>query len=179
MEPLQIAEKIKETFPDEVAAVSQFRDQVSVHLKKDRIFEICQYLHDTPELDFDYLVDVCGVDYLGKKTPRFEVVYHMYSIAQRHFIRLRAQVPEEEPVIRSVVPVWRGADWHERECFDMMGIRFEGHPDLRRILLPEDWVGHPLRKDYPVEGYSGEEDWAGYREVVEKSKKLKEFEWGR
>ncbi len=179
MEPLQIAEKIKEAFPEEIADVSQFRDQVSVHLRKDRILDICRYLHDAPEMDFDYLVDLCGVDYLGKKTPRFEVVYHLYSMAQKHFIRLRAQVPEEDPAVSSVVAVWKGADWHERECFDMMGIRFEGHPDLRRILLPEDWVGYPLRKDYPVQGYSGEDDWSGYREVVEKSKKLKEFEWGK
>ena len=180
MEPLQIAQKIKEAFPAEVTDISQFRDQVSVHLKKDRIHDICLRLHDDPEFDFDYLVDVCGVDYLGRKekAQRFEVVYHLYSMAQKHFIRLRAQVPEEDAVIRSVTSIWRGADWHERECFDLMGISFEGHPDLRRILLPEDWEGHPLRKDYPVQGFTGDDDWPGYTEVVEKSKKLKEFEWG-
>lgn len=187
MEPLQIAEKIKQRFPDEVAGVSQCRDQVSVHLKKDRVHDICSYLHDDPEMDFDYLVDLCGVDYLGKNTPRFEVVYNLYSIAKKHFIRLRVQVPDkiapdeetgvEEPSVRSVVSIWRGADWHERECFDLMGIRFEGHPDLRRILLPEDWVGHPLRKDYPVQGFKGEKDWPGFREVVKKSEKLSEFAW--
>ena len=183
MEPLQIAEKIRERFPEEVVEVSQFRDQVSVHLKKGRIHDICSYLHDDPEIDFDYLVDLCGVDYLGKDRPRFEVVYNLYSIAQKHFIRLRAQVPDaqdgQEPEVRSVVSIWRGADWHERECFDLVGIRFEGHPDLRRILLPEDWDGHPLRKDYPVQGFKGEKDWPIYREIVKKSEELKEFAWER
>ena len=178
MEPLQIAEKISQAFPGEVLETSSFRDQVSVHLKKDRLYDICLMLRQDPELDFDYLVDVCGVDYMGKKTPRFEAVYHLYSITRRHFIRLRVQVPEEDAAVRSVVPVWQGANWHERECFDMLGIRFDGDPDLRRVLLPEDWEGHPLRKDYPVEGFKGEEDWPGYTEVVELSRKLKEFEWG-
>ncbi len=177
MEPLQIAEKIKQAFPDEVTEISSFRDQVSVHLKKDKLYDICLLLRQDPELDFDYLVDVCGVDYLGKKTHRFEAVYHLYSIAQKHLIRLSVQVPEDAPAVKSVTGIWQGANWHERECFDMLGISFDGHPDLRRVLLPEDWEGHPLRKDYPVEGFKGEEDWPGFTEVVELSKKLKEFEW--
>ncbi|MDA8089448.1 MAG: NADH-quinone oxidoreductase subunit C [Nitrospiraceae bacterium] len=177
MEPLQIAEKIKQAFPDEVTEISSFRDQVSVHLKKEKLHDICLFLRQDPELDFNYLVDICGVDYLGKKTPRFEAVYHLYSIAQKHLIRLRVQVPEDAPTVKSVTGIWQGANWHERECFDMLGISFDGHPDLRRVLLPEDWEGHPLRKDYPLEGFKGEEDWPGFTEVVELSKKLKEFEW--
>ena len=186
MEPLQIAEKIKEGFPGEVVEVTQFKDQVSVHLKKDRIHDICSFLHDDPEMDFDFLVDLCGVDYLGKDRPRFEVVYILYSMDKKHSIRLRAQVPDagdgqdgHEPSIGSVTSIWREADWHERECFDLVGVRFEGHPDLRRILLPEDWAGHPLRKDYPAEGYKGDEDWPVYSEIVKKSKELSGFGWKR
>lgn len=176
MDPLEIAEKIKEKFPNEVVDVTSFRDQVSVTVKKDKIVDICRYLHDDPGLDFDHLRDLCGVDYLGKKEPRFEVVYHLYSIRNRHMIRLKAQVPENDPKINTVTSVWTGADWHERECFDMFGIVFKGHPDLRRILMPEDWEGHPLRKDYPQKG--PEKEWHGFNEVIEKAKEYREFEWG-
>ena len=185
MEPLQIAEKLKERFPGDVVEVSQFRDQVSVHMGKDHVRDICAFLHDDPEMDFDFLVDLCGVDYLNKNknTPRFEVVYNLYSMDKKHSIRLRVLVPDagngQEPAVNSVTPIWKGADWHERECFDLVGIRFEGHPDLRRILLPEDWAGHPLRKDYPVQGFKGDEDWAGYSEIVKKSGELSEFGWER
>ncbi|MBI5188004.1 MAG: NADH-quinone oxidoreductase subunit C [Nitrospirae bacterium] len=175
MEPLEIAEKIKEKFPEEVLDIREFRDQVSVTVKKGRIVDICKYLHDDPNLEFDYLRDLCGVDWLGRKEPRFEVVYHLYSIRHCHMIRLKAQVSEDDPSIDSVVPVWIGADWHERECFDMFGIVFKGHPDLRRILLPEDWEGYPLRKDYPVRG--PEKEWSGFVEVLEKAKEFGEFEW--
>ncbi len=175
MEPLKIAEKIKERFPEQVKEIREFRGQVSVTLKRDRILEICRWLHDDPELNFDYLKDLCGVDYLGKKPVRFEVVYTLYSMKHRHMIRLKAEVPEEDPSIDSVITVWRGADWHERECYDMFGIVFKGHPDLRRILLPEDWEGHPLRKDYPEAG--PEMEWRGFQEVVEKARELRRYQW--
>ncbi len=175
MEALQIAEKIKEKFPDEVLDVREFGGQVSVTLKKGKILEICRYLHDDPELALDYLRDVCGVDYLGKKDKRFEVVYHLYSMRHGHMMRLKAEVGEEDARIDSVTTVWAGANWHEREAFDMYGIIFDGHPDLRRVLLPEDWEGHPLRKDYPVKG--PEKEWAGFLEVLDRAKRFKEFEW--
>ncbi|HEB75770.1 MAG TPA: NADH-quinone oxidoreductase subunit C [Nitrospirae bacterium] len=175
MEPLEIAERIKERFPEEVVAVSEFRGQVSVTIRKGRVVEICRWLHDEPELRFDFLKDLCGVDYLGKKPLRFEVVYTLYSMRHRHMIRLKAEVGEDDPSIDSVVPVWIGAGWHERECYDMYGIAFNGHPDLRRILMPEDWEGHPLRKDYPEKG--PEREWQGFREVLDKAEKLKEFSW--
>jgi NADH-quinone oxidoreductase subunit C len=175
MEALQIADKIKEKFPEEVLEVKEFRGQVSVTLKKSKILDICRYLHDDPELFFDYLIDVCGVDYQGKKDKRFEVVYHLYSIKNRHALRLKAEVSGENPAIHSVVPVWAGANWHEREAFDMFGIVFQGHPDLRRILMPEDWEGFPLRKDYPLRG--PEKEWPGFTEVLDKSKRLREFDW--
>src|SRR5271157_250514 len=176
MEPIGIAEKIKEKFAEEVKEINEFRGQISVVLKKDRIKEILQYLHGTPELNFNYLVDLCGVDYLGKKEPRFEVVYHLYSLEHRHLIRLRAEVPEDDTSIDSVVDIWAGVNWHERECFDLFGITFKGHPDLRRVLLPEDWEGHPLRKDYPLKSDLGEKEWHGYKEVVALAEKNKAYE---
>jgi len=175
MEPLEIAEKIKELFPEEVLAVSEFRGQVSVTLRKNRIRDIARYLHDDPDLYFDYLIDVCGVDYLGKKEKRFEVVYHLYSIKHRRMIRLKAEVGEEDLTIDSVTSVWIGANWHERETFDLYGINFSGHPDLRRILMPEDWEGHPLRKDYPLKGPATE--WQGFEAVLERSRRFREYEW--
>ena len=175
MESLEIAERIREVFPEEVLAVSEFRGQVSVTLRKTRIRDVSRYLHDDPDLYFDYLIDVCGVDYLGKKEKRFEVVYHLYSIKHRRMIRLKAEVGEEDLTIDSVTSVWIGANWHERETFDLFGITFSGHPDLRRILMPEDWEGHPLRKDYPLKGPATE--WQGFEAVLERSRRFREYEW--
>ncbi|MEW6569972.1 MAG: NADH-quinone oxidoreductase subunit C [Nitrospirota bacterium] len=177
IDPKEIAEKIKERFPEEVVEVTEFRDQISVIVKRGKILHICRYLHDDPYMLMDHLQDLSAVDWRGKKDPRFEVIYNLYSIRFRHKIRLKAQVPEDNPRISSVVPIWAGANWHERECFDMFGITFTGHPDLRRILLPEDWEGHPLRKDYPVEGPGPEKEWHGFVEVLSKAKELKPFEW--
>jgi NADH-quinone oxidoreductase subunit C len=161
-----------------------------VILKRDRIVEIARYLKENREFDFDYLRDLCGVDHLtqgsqysltqssqpaGGKTARFEVVYQLYSIRLKHALRLNVQVPEEDASIESVTGVWRGADWHERECYDMFGIVFNGHPDLRRVLLPEDWEGFPLRKDYPTAG--PEEEWRGYQEVLSKAEEYKKYIW--
>jgi len=179
VEPLQIADKIKEKFPEAVVSASEYRGQAAVVLKKESILDVAGWLHAEPDMAMDLLPDLCGVDYFGKKEARFEGVYHLYSIKHRHMIRLKAQVPEDDPKIQSVTPVWKGADWHERECFDMFGIEFEGHPDLRRVLLPEDWEGHPLRKDYPLEGPGPDKEWPAYKEVLDKAKRFKEFEWNR
>jgi len=175
--PNDIAEKIKEKFPDQVIEVVEFRDQVSVIVKRGQIVGILRFLHDDPLLSFDHLQDLTAVDYIKKKEIRFEVVYNLYSIRYRHKIRIRAQVPENDPKIDSVVPIWAGANWHERECYDMFGILFTGHPDLRRILMPEDWEGFPLRKDYPLKGPDFDKDWTGFTDVIKRSKELREFEW--
>ena len=103
-----------------------------------------------PGWQFNFLIDLTAVDYLGQ-TPRFEVVYHLYSLPQNHRLRVKIRVPEDEPWVHSLVPLWKSANWIERECWDMFGIRFVGHPDPRRILMYEEFVGHPLRKDYPVD----------------------------
>ncbi|GAB4410547.1 MAG: NADH-quinone oxidoreductase subunit C [Thermodesulfovibrionales bacterium] len=176
MEPKLIAEKIKERFPAEVREIREFRGQVSVIVGKGRIRDIMSYLHETPDLHFDYLEDLCGVDYLGRKVPRFEVVYHLYSMRHRHMIRIKAGVTEDDCNIDTVTDIWKGADWYERECYDMFGIRFNGHHDLRRILMPEDWEGHPLRKDYQLKSDLGEVEWKGLKEVIELAEKNKAYE---
>ncbi len=162
MEPLEIVSRLKNKFLNEISDVSEFRDQVFVSVNRERIMDICRFLHDDPELSMDYLVDVCGVDYPDRKF-RYEVVYNLYSIKHKHRIMIKALVPEDNPGIDSVVPIWIGANWHEREACDMYGIVFNGHPDLRRILMPEDWEGYPLRKDYPLKG--PETEYKGFEET--------------
>lgn len=156
MDPLQIAKMIEERFPGQVLGTMTHAGQVAVMLRKERIRDICLFLRDEPAIRMDHLADLTAVDYSaypGDSGPRFEVVYNMISTIYRHRIRLKVRVPEDDPRIDTVSSVWKTANWHERETYDLMGIIFTGHPDLRRILLPEDWVGHPLRKEYPLKGY--------------------------
>ncbi len=120
-------------------------------VQKDRIEEVCRFLKADPAMAFNLAPYITAVDYLGVD-PRFEVVYNLLSTRHNHRIRLRVKVPEADLTVQSVVPVWRGADWFERYCFDMYGIRFPGHPDMRRLLMYDEFVGHPLRKDYPLRG---------------------------
>ena len=124
---------------------------MTVFVPANSIFEICSFLRD--EHGFDLLADLTGADLGPEEAPRFEVNYHLFSTKHFQRIRLKALVEEDDPRIESVVGIWRTADWHERETFDMFGVVFEGHPDLRRILLPSDFDGHALRKDYPLRGY--------------------------
>ncbi|MEE9181222.1 MAG: NADH-quinone oxidoreductase subunit C, partial [candidate division NC10 bacterium] len=142
--------RLHEAFPGAVAAAVAFQDEVTITVAREAIDRICRFLKEDPDLRYDFLADLCGVDWWGKREPRFEVVYHLYSIPRGDRIRLKVRVPDETEV-PTVTGVWLTANWHEREVFDMFGLRFAGHPDLRRILMPEDWEGHPLRKDYPVE----------------------------
>ena len=151
MDPLEIVDRLKEKFGTELVDIYEFRGRVSVTVRPDKITDICRYLHDDPDLYMDYLADLCGVDYPDRKY-RFEVVYNLFSIKHRHRIRIKALLQEKDPNVDSVVPIWAGANWHEREACDMYGIVFNGHPDLRRILMPDDWEGYPLRKDYPLKG---------------------------
>lgn len=117
-------------------------------VKPPALLEVMGFLRDEPGLEFDMLLDLTAVDHLGEE-PRFEMVYHLYSLARNHRLRIKARLPESEPVVASLTGLWASADWMEREVFDLYGIRFEGHPDLRRILLDESFEGHPLRKDHP------------------------------
>jgi len=143
-----IVEKMKKRFSAEVEDVVEFRGETTVTVKKEQIVDICQFLRD--ELGYKLLTDLCGVDYMGQE-PRFMVVYNIYNLSSKQRLRLKAPVGEDES-IASVTGVWGTANWHEREAWDLLGIHFDGHPDLRRILMPADWEGHPLRKDYPVQG---------------------------
>ncbi len=119
-------------------------------VKAEAVAEIAQFLRDDERMKFDSLMCLSGIDYTGGKLG---VVYHLDSIALTQKITLKVQVPAEDPHVSSVAKVWHCADWHEREAFDMFGIVFDGHPDLRRILMPDDWEGYPLRKDYKVPAY--------------------------
>ena len=147
-----VIDALVERFPDAVTdAYAGVGGDDCAFVKKARIAEVCQALKDDPSWRFNMAPYVTAVDYLGVE-PRFEVVYNLYSTATNHRIRLRVRVPEGDLVVPSVTSVWRGADWFERYCFDMYGIRFTGHPDLRRLLMYDEFVGHPLRKDYPLRG---------------------------
>jgi len=141
-------DKLKAQFGDTVLDVSEFRGETTVVVKKEAIVAVCTFLKQD---GFNFLTDLCGVDYLGK-SPRFMVVYQLYSIGTHTRLRLKAPVDESDARIDTVSGVWATANWLERECWDLMGISFNNHPDLRRILMPADWVGHPLRKDYPLQG---------------------------
>ena len=157
-----VARALKDRFPDEVLEVSETRGETTVVCAKSRIRDILTFLKDEPRLSFDRLSDVSAVDYTSypghePDTPRFNVVYNLYSHPNNQRLRLRAQVTEDACTIPSVTSIHRGAEWAEREVFDMFGIRFDGHPDLRRILMPVNFEHYPLRKDYPVRGM-GERD---------------------
>ncbi len=131
-----------------------FRDQMTVTVGRAAIVRVCRFLRDDPELAFDFLSFVAGVDRYPKK-PRFELVYQLYSIRHNHRFRLKALVDDtgkETPRIDSVFEVWPTADWHERETAEMFGLRFNNHPDPRKLLLPDNWNAYPLRKDFPLEG---------------------------
>ncbi|HEU4685942.1 MAG TPA: NADH-quinone oxidoreductase subunit C, partial [Nitrospira sp.] len=141
-------------FPNAVLSVEADtqRSEVSLRVTAERLLELARFLHDAPEASFDHLTDICSVDY-PEDQERFEVVYHLHSLPHRRRIRLKARVTEDKPTLPSVTGIWKGAEFLEREVYDMMGIRFSNHPDLRRILMPDDYTeGYPLRKDFPAEG---------------------------
>jgi len=146
------AEKIQQKFPEAFVSWKEWRGDLAVTIKKDAVVPVGRYLHDDPEMDFDYIVHVSSVDYPDDE-ERFEVVYEFYSIPRRQRIRVKARVTEEDSTIDSVTGIWKGAEFMEREVFDMMGIRFNNHPDHRRILMPDEYdEGWPLRKDFPLAG---------------------------
>jgi len=131
------------------ATHAQHGDATAV-IAPEALSDVLTFLRDDPACEFEMLTDVTAVDHLGQE-PRFEVVYHLYSLAKNHRLRIKARLPADEPTIASAVPVYAPANWMEREVWDLYGIRFENHPDLRRILLYDEFEGHPLRKDYPKE----------------------------
>jgi NADH-quinone oxidoreductase subunit C len=135
-----------------VGEVMEFRGELTVVVPREHLRRAAEFLCREADLAFALLSDVTGVDRFPVE-PRFELNYHLVSLERRERLRLKVRVASDDPRVESVTSVWPTANWHEREIFDLFGVRFEGHPDLRRILMPENWEGHPLRKDYPVEGF--------------------------
>jgi NADH-quinone oxidoreductase subunit C len=147
---------IQENFPGAVVSTRLFRGEKTITVKKDNIVGIALLLRNNPETNYSYLSDVTAVDLLDLLTdddqPRFEMIYNLYSMGTFQRLRLKAQISEDDPAIDTVEGVWPSANWNEREVNDLFGITFNNHSDLRRILMPDDWVGHPLRKDFPIGG---------------------------
>jgi NADH-quinone oxidoreductase subunit C len=144
-------ELLQEKFPEEVVEVIEFRDDTTVVVKPGRIIDICKTLRDDSSVSFKYLSVIAAIDY-HPQSPRFAVVYNLYSHRYHDRITIKAFLDDASPLIDSVTSVWSTADWHEREAYDLMGIKFKGHPNLKRILLTQDWKGFPLRKEYPQRG---------------------------
>ena len=156
-----LAAHAREIFGESITAVHESHGQLTLEVRRDRIVEICRKLRDDPAFDFAQLMDVCGVDYLDygresptgpRKGPRYAAVYQLLSLRHNRRLRLRAYLDDEMPMIASVTGVWNSANWYEREAFDLFGIVFEGHPDLRRLLTDYGFIGHPFRKDFPLIG---------------------------
>lgn len=150
-----VLDRLQEKFASEIVSTHNHAGDETAIVRGARLVEIAQFLRDDEALSFEMLTDVTGVDYLGyddePRDYRFEVAYHFYSLTKRHRVRLRVRLPEEDPVVPSLIHLWKSATWMEREAFDLYGIRFDGHPDLRRVLLYPEFEGHPLRKDYALE----------------------------
>ncbi len=148
---LDYIEKLKAENPAWVSDLKDSHGEVTITVPREFIVDVCWVLKT--KHDFNLLADLCGADRGPEEDPRFEVNYHLFSTKHHNRLRLKVLVSEDEANVPTVVTVWKTANWHERETYDLMGVIFEGHPDLRRILLPSDFDGHALRKDYPLRGY--------------------------
>jgi NADH-quinone oxidoreductase subunit C len=144
-------EKLRAKNPDWIVGVAEGHGEVTVTVPAGSIVEACEFLK--LEQGFDMLADLCGADRGPEEDPRFEVNYHLFSTTHYDRLRLKVLLSEDDPTVPTVSTLWKTADWHERETYDLVGVKFAGHPDLRRILLPSDFDGHALRKDYPLRGY--------------------------
>ena len=149
MTPEEIQQSLAAKFGDAVGPLQPANKDPWAEVKPASVREVCAFLKADPQLRFDCLMNLSAVDW--PKQNQIHVVYHLYSYEKRHAFILKAKLDRAAPSVPSLEPVWRSADWLEREQFDLLGVAFEGHPDLRRIMLPDDWVGHPLRKDYVEE----------------------------
>ena len=151
MAALELANQLKAKFGELLSAPTEFRGEVTLKLADAaRIAEVCEFAKKS--LSYDMLLDLSSIDNYGED-PRWTVVYELYGTGHGCHLRLMTDVSEEKSELPTVTTVWRGADWHERECYDLVGVHFTDHPNLKRILCPEDWEGHPLRKDFPTSGY--------------------------
>ena len=146
--------KLKEKFPKYNFETADFRNELTVKLDKKNIIKVCQFLKEDDDLQFKLCEDVTAIDW-ARRTDRFTVVYHIFSLKHNFRLRLKADVDESDCSIDTVSSVWKSANWAEREAYDMYGIKFKGHPDLRRMYMPEEFEYHPLRKDFPLTGIPG------------------------
>lgn len=155
MEPKELVQqKLKEKFPESEFEFPEFRDELSVKLNKKNIFAVCKFLKEDSDLEFLLCEDISAVDWATRKN-RFTVVYHIFSIKNKFRLVVKADVDENDCNIDSVTSVWKTSNWQERECYDMYGIKFNNHPDMRRIYMPEEFEYYPLRKDFPLMGIPG------------------------
>ncbi|HEV7395089.1 MAG TPA: NADH-quinone oxidoreductase subunit C [Pyrinomonadaceae bacterium] len=150
--PSQLVTALQHEHPEWIAGVTEAFGEVTAVVPREFIVAVCAELK-AGSSHFDFLADLCGVDRGVEEEPRFEVNYHLFSTTTYQRLRLKVVVDEQDAHVPTVTGVWRTANWHERETFDLVGVIFDGHPDLRRILLPDDWQGHALRKDFPLRGY--------------------------
>jgi NADH-quinone oxidoreductase subunit C len=164
--------KLKKVLPEGVLDVESFRGETTVLLTRESVVPACEVLRDDPQLSFDFLAALTAVDHWPEE-PRFSVLYKLYSVPNGIFIGLRVDLPGEAPSVPTVEGAFPSANWHEREVYDMFGIHFEGHSDLRRILMPHDWEGHPLRKDYPL-GYEEVQFTFNYDDIDRRKKYAQE-----
>jgi NADH-quinone oxidoreductase subunit C len=160
MTTVEIHERLKARFGDDVGALSEPKIDQHCVVKAERLVEVCRFLKTESGLDFDFLEDLTAVDW--PKRNVIEVVYHLVSYKHRHVFKLKVETDRAAPVVPTAVVVWKTANWFEREVYDLFGVTFTGHPDLRRLMLPDDWIGHPLRKDYQEAG-----GWHGISNVRE------------
>ena len=151
--PSQIAAALQREHADWVSEITTALGETTIVVPREQIVAACEFLKTTPDYEFNFLADLCGFDRGPEEEPRLEVNYHLFSTTRHHRLRLKILLNEEDAHVPTVTMIWRTANWHERETFDLFGVIFDGHPDLRRILLPDDWQGHALREDFPLRGY--------------------------
>ena len=152
-ESISFVVELKAQNPAWVQDAKQALGEMTITIPREHIVDVCTFLKTTQGLEFNLLSDLCGADRGPEEDPRFEVNYHLTSLSTGKRLRLKVLLSEDDAHVHTVTGVWKTANWHERETYDLMGVIFDNHPDLRRILLPSDWDGHALRKDYPLRGY--------------------------
>ena len=151
--PSLLAAALQREHPEWVTNVLEALGETTITVPREHVVAACTFLKGEPGLEFNFLSDLCGFDRGPEEEPRFEVNYHLFSTTKFHRLRLKVLLNEADAHVPSVTSIWRTANWHERETYDLFGVIFDEHPDLRRILLPDDWQGHALRKDFPLRGY--------------------------
>jgi NADH-quinone oxidoreductase subunit C len=149
-----IIEKLKENFSESIEKIEEYRDDLSISINSEKLLQVCNFLKSDPELQFIMCKDITAIDW-AKKDYRFEVVYHIYSFKLNYTLRLKTKIKDPDEGIESAYSVWQSANWYERETYDMYGIKFKNHPDLRRMYMPEYFEYYPLRKDFPLLGIPG------------------------